>query len=367
MTPAACKMDRMRFLFGPLAWLGWTLHLSAATTSPTAAAPLAPEQVTMADRYSQTHRGLALVIVQNGRTLCDDHSRLPAAEPFRIYSGTKNFVALTCLIAAQNGLLSLDEPASLTLTEWRHDRRRAITIRQLLNQTSGLDPSPEMIGESRDQMAAAVRARLLAAPGNQFHYGPANYQALGEILRRKLARSDTSVEDYMHRVIFDPLDIDVPAWARDDAGNPLMHAGIQLTTGDWLKFGLFLLHRGAVGSRQLVQPRLFTQLFIGTSANPAYGLSFWLNRAEYGQQRMLDLQPAMDGEQLDAGGPRDIAAAEGSDKQRLYVIPSRNLVIVRFAAAVAASPTRISSRACSPASRIPTRGCIDYGACLKPI
>ena len=327
-------MDRLRFLSGPAVVLAWAALLLAtrADAAPPPPVPLAPKNVAMADLYSFSHRGLALVIVQGGRTLCDDHRRLPADVPFRIYSGTKNFVAITCLIAAQNGLLALDEPASLTLAEWRHDRRRSITIRQLLNQTSGLDPSADMIGEARDQMAAVVHARLRAAPGGEFHYGPANYQALGEILRRKLARSGTSVEDYMHRVIFDPLDIDVAAWAHDDAGQPLMHAGIQLTTGDWLKFGLFLLHRGAAGSRQLLQPRLFAQLFTGSDANPAYGLSFWLNRAEHGQQRMLDLQPAMDGEQLDAGGPRDIAAAEGSDKQRLYVIPSRDLVIVRFAA-----------------------------------
>jgi CubicO group peptidase (beta-lactamase class C family) len=311
--------------------LAATCVLAAALTM-TEPVPLAPEHVALADRYSQEHNGLALVIVQDGRTLCDDHSGLPADEPFRIYSGTKNFVAVTLLIAAQNGLLALDEPASLTLTEWRHDRRRAITIRQLMNQTSGLHPSADLIGEADDQMAAALHARTVAPPGDQFHYGPSNYQALGEILRRKLARTGTSVEDYMHRVIFDPLDIDVPAWAHDEAGNPLMHAGLQLTTRDWMKFGLFILHHGAVGARQLVEPRLFSQLFVGSDANPAYGLSFWLNRAEDGGQPMRDLQPAMDGEQLDIGGPRDIYAAEGTDKQRLYVIPSRHLVIVRFAA-----------------------------------
>jgi CubicO group peptidase (beta-lactamase class C family) len=294
-------------------------------------APLTSAHLALADRYSQTHGGLALVITQDGRTVCDDHRKLPADEPYRIYSGTKNFVAITVLIAAQNGLLALDERASLTLPEWRHDRRRAITIRQLLNQTSGLDPSAGMIGDARDQMAAAVHARLRASPGAEFHYGPSNYQALGEILRRKLAPRDISVEEYMHRVILDPLGLDTSVWARDDAGHPLLHAGLQLTTADWLKFGTFLLHRGAASGRQLVQPLYFSQLLTGTAANPAYGLSFWLNRRENGGQPMLELQPAMDGAQLDAGGPRGLYAAEGSFKQRLYVIPSRHVVIVRFA------------------------------------
>ena len=313
----------------PTAFLAAAILGAAVASHP---APIPPAHVQMALRYSLDHRGLALVIEQDGRVICDDHSRLPEDDPFRIYSGTKNFVAVTLLIAAQNGLLSLDEPASLTLTEWRHDRRSVITLRQLLNQTSGLDPSAGMIGDSRDQMAAAVHARLRAAPGTEFHYGPANYQALGEILRRKLDRTDTSVRDYMERVIFDPLDIDIAAWAHDDAGNPLLHAGIQLTTDNWLKFGRFLLHRGTADGKPLLTPHSYSQLWSGTSVNPAYGLSFWLNRTEDGGQPMKDLQPAMDGEQLDEGGPRDVYAAEGTDKQRLYIIPSRGLVIVRFAA-----------------------------------
>lgn len=348
-------MIRKSPLIGLAAWLGVTLHLGAAGSSITHVVPLSPDHVAMADHYSRAHHGLALVIVQGGRALCDDHSGLPADVPFRIYSGTKNFVALTCLIAAQNGLLTLDEPASLTLPEWRHDRRRTITIRQLLNQTSGLDPSAGMIGDAGDQMAAAVHAPLRASPGSQFHYGPANYQALGEILQRKLKRSGTSVSDYMHRVIFDPLDIDVAAWAHDDDGNPLMHAGIQLTADNWIKFGLLILHRGASGTKQLVEPRLFSQLFRGTDANPAYGLSFWLNRSEEGGQPMLDLQPAMDGEQLDAGGPSDLIAAEGSDKQRLYVIPSRDLVIVRFAAGGHFSDQDFLSRLLAGQARPDTR------------
>jgi len=295
-----------------------------------ASAPITPEHAAMAGRYSRSHGGLCLLIEQNGRVIYTDESGLSLDDPHRIYSGNKNFVALTFLIAAQEGLLKLDEPASLTLDEWRHDRRRGITIRQLLNQTSGLDPSGEMIGDARDQMAASVHARLVAAPGTRFHYGPSNYQALGEILRRKLAPSGRSVEDYMKDKVFDPLDIDIASWYRDESGHPLMHAGIQLSAQEWKKLGDFILLELSGNKKLLIDPELVRQLFTGTSTNPAYGMSFWLNRPETGGQPMRDLQPAMDGEQLDSGGPRDIYAAEGTSKQRLYIIPSRGLVIVRF-------------------------------------
>jgi CubicO group peptidase (beta-lactamase class C family) len=305
--------------------------LLAAALAVTAPAPITPEHAAMAARYSRAHGGLCLLIEQNGRIIYTDESGLSVDEPHRIYSGTKNFVMVAVLVAAHEGLLKLDEPASLTLTEWKHDRRRTITIRQLLNQTSGLDPSAGMIGDSRDQMAAAVHARLIAAPGTRFHYGPSNYQALGEILRRKLEPSGQSVEDYIKDKVLDPLDIDIASWYRDDSGHPLLHAGIQMSALEWEKMGDFVLRQLAESKNQADLHQLFAQVFNGTSANPAYGLSFWLNRPEHHSQPMRELQPAMDGEQLDSGGPRDIYAAEGSDKQRLYLIPSLGIVVVRFA------------------------------------
>jgi CubicO group peptidase (beta-lactamase class C family) len=303
------------------------------TTLPALASSteITSDHAEMAAHYSREHAGLCLLVEQNGRVVFTDEPGLSVDTPHRIYSGTKNFVAFAVLVAAQEGLLSLDEPASLTLTEWRHDHRRSITIRQLLNQTSGLDPSAEMIGDASDQMAAAVHAHLIAAPGDQFHYGPSNYQALGEILRRKLEPHGQSVEDYIKDKIFDPLDIDIASWYRDNSGHPLLHAGLYLTAEEWAKAGNFVLNELTGSKKQLIYHKLFTQLFIGTDANPAYGLSFWLNRPETHDQPMRDLQIAMDGEQLFSGGPRDIYAAEGSDKQRLYIIPSRGLVIVRFA------------------------------------
>ena len=73
-------------------------------------------------------------------------------------------------------------------------------------------------------------------------------------------------------------------------------------------------------------------LFIGHYANPAYGLGFWLNRPPPSPrlQPMTDLQLAIDGDQLYPGGPKDLVAAIGSEKQRLYMVPSLDLVIVRF-------------------------------------
>jgi CubicO group peptidase (beta-lactamase class C family) len=315
-----------RLMFVALLLLG-----SSATLLP---ANVTADNFAMAAAYSRSHGGLGLRVEQGGHVAFENYyPGFSATTPHRIFSGTKNFVAVGTLIAEQDGLLNLDEPASKTLPEWRGDRRRTITLDELLSQTSGLDPGGDVIYPARDQFAAALRVRLIATPGSQFHYGPVGYQAFGEILKRKLRPSGQSVESYLRHKVFRPLGIDIAYWKHDDAGNPLLHAGLWLTAEEWAKFGEYIKDEAKSLKKQLVNPELFPLLIKGHRANPAYGLGFWLNVPQKSPrpQKMSELLPAIDGEQIYPGGPRDIYAAEGSSYQRLYVIPSLDLVIVRFA------------------------------------
>ena len=287
----------------------------------------------MAAKYSASHGGLTLRVEQGGKLLYESYAPgWSSSTPHKIFSGTKSFVAVAALIAQQERLLSFSEQASDTLTEWKGDRRRAITINQLLSQTSGLDPDGDYIYPYADQMAAVVRVPLIASPGSQFHYGAVNYQAIGEILRRKLRSRHESVEDFIKEKVIDPLDIDVDDWVRDREGNVLVHSGLLLSTAEWAKFGNFINRLRSGKTQSLVQHPWIDTLFHGSAANPAYGLGFWLNRPppDPQLQSIKVLQLAIDGDQLYSGGPRDLVACIGSEKQRLYMIPSLDLVVVRF-------------------------------------
>ena len=320
-------------LFAPFAIL--TVALLTGAVSPCHADPvdITSAHFAAAAQYSRSHGGLGLRVEQNGKLVDQDYLRgFSESTPHRIYSGTKSFVAIGALIAEQEGLLTFDEKASDTLTEWRGDRRHSITINQLLSHTSGLNPDGGLIYPYKDQLAAAVRVPLIAAPGSQFHYGAVNYQAFGEILRRKLHAKGESVQDFLEDKVFDPLDIDIASWTHDGAGNPLIHSGISLTTEQWAKFGEFINRVKNGAPKQLVTSQGLAVLLSGHHANPAYGLGFWINRPppDPQLQSIKILQLAIDGDQLYPGGPRDLLAAIGSEKQRLYMIPSLNLVVVRY-------------------------------------
>jgi CubicO group peptidase (beta-lactamase class C family) len=289
------------------------------------------EHFAAAARYSATHGGVALRVEQGGKLLFESYTPgNSASTPHKIYSGTKSFFAVAALVAEKEGLLTLNEKASDTLTEWRSDGRRVITIEELLSHTSGLDTDLGRIYPYHDQLLAAVHVPLIDTPGARFHYSGANYQAFGEILKRKLRARHESVEDFMKDKIFDPLDIDIAAWTHDDAGNPLIHSGISLTPEEWAKFGNYVNRARTGRPTHLLPGQTLAPLFVGRAANPAYGLGFWLNRPPPDTQPIKILELAIDGDQLYPGGPRDLVAAIGSGHQMLYMIPSLDLVVVRF-------------------------------------
>jgi CubicO group peptidase (beta-lactamase class C family) len=308
--------------------------LACAFVAHADTAEITPAHFANAAHYSLTHGGLALRVEQGGRLLYESYAPgFSASTPHKIYSGTKSFFAVAALVAQKEGLLSLDEKASDTLPEWRGDRRCNITIAELLSHTSGLATNLGYIYPYRDQLKAAVRAPLIDTPGARFHYSGVNYQAFGEILKRKLRTRDESIQDFMEDKIFDPLDIDVDKWVKDDAGNPLIHSGLILSAEQWAKFGNFINRARNGLPTPVLSGDEIEPLFVGHACNPAYGLGFWLNRPppEPQPQSIKVLQLAIDGDQLYPGGPRDLVAAIGSGHQMLYMIPSRDLVIVRFA------------------------------------
>jgi CubicO group peptidase (beta-lactamase class C family) len=306
------------------------LLLATATCTP---AEVTADHFAMAARYSAAHGGLAVRVEQGGKLLFESYAPgFSASTPHKIYSGTKSFFAVAALLAEREGLLTLDEKASETLPEWRHDGRRTITIEELLSHTSGLDPDLDYLYPYRDQLEAALRVPLIDTPGARFHYGGVNYQAFGEILKRKLRPRGESIQDFMEDKIFDPLDIDVAAWTRDGAGNPLIHSGLSLSSKEWAKFGNYVNRARNGLPTHLLSGQLLAPLFLSHAANPAYGLGFWLNRPppDPRLQSIKVLQLAIDGDQLYPGGPRDLIAAIGSGHQMLYMLPSQDLVIVRF-------------------------------------
>lgn len=334
-SPPAWRKQATRLATIAIALLG------SACVGPGRAGDLNPQALQAAGEYSAARRGHSLLVTQRGRTVYENYSNgSNAGTAHKIYSGTKSFWAVATLVAAQEGLLDLDEPASKTIGEWRTDGRKDITIRELLNFTSGLDPNFRLHSRSQtDRNAAALKTTVVAPRGKAFTYGPSHGQVLCEILRRKLATRGEKPFGYLRRTVIDPLAIGRFEIRDDSKGNPLVASGFQLTARQWSKFGHLLLGRGSYNGRVIVPERQFDQLLRGSRANQAFGLCLWLNKgARSPAARDPDIEDMLEepwqkqnwrGACIASDAPADLYAAVGSAYNRLYVIPSLDVVIVR--------------------------------------
>jgi CubicO group peptidase (beta-lactamase class C family) len=301
------------------------LFLCAATT--TFAAPVNPNALRAAAAYSRSAGGTSFLALQNGQTLLEQN----ANEGHKIYSGTKAFWCLAGLAAAEDGLLSLDEEVANTIDAWKSDPRKSrITIRQLLDFSAGLEPLNGLHNDNPgDRDAIAIRAPIAAS--GRFIYGPAALQVFHAVLKQKL--NGESPTRYLERRVLHRMGLGSQRYMNDSAGNPLLAAGWILSARQWAKMGELVLNGGA----PVVSASSLAQCWRGSGANRAYSLGWWNNRnapggREFDIEKMLVppwYRQSWGGTVLCRAAPSEAVACIGSYYQRLYVIPSMRLVVVR--------------------------------------
>src|SRR5947207_10595411 len=246
---------------------GLAVLLVLLADSASAVTSLDPAAVSAAADYSARHRGVSFLAIQDRRTLLEQNAKTA----HKIYSGTKAFWDLTALAAAEDGLLNLDERVADTITIWRRDPQKAqVTIRQLLDFDSGLEPQFFLHEtQSGDRDAAAVRARMVAEPGRAFIYGPAALQVFHQVLKEKL-RGDSPTH-YLERHVLHRLSLGSQRYLTDTLGNPLLATVWILSARQWAKLGHLVLSNGA----PVISRNSREQCWLGPASTHALSLGWW--------------------------------------------------------------------------------------------
>lgn len=307
----------------------------AATANRSNQTSGARENCELAAEYNASHKGISMVVMKDGKLVYENYPNGGSATyAHELASGTKSFNGVVAIAAEEDGLLTLDEKVSDTITEWKKDPlRRQITIRQLLTLTSGVKGS---VGRA-PTYAEAIKAEVVPPIGEKFQYGAEPFQIFGEVMRRKLSKTHETEVDYLKRRVLNPAGIKVGKWREGADGMPLLPQGAAFTAREWAKFGELVRLKGrAPDGKQIISPERFDVLFEGTTGNPMYGLTWWLNRPIDDALRasVRTLTAATDLKYGTEGVPNDMVMAAGAGNQRLYIIPSENLVIVRQAAGI---------------------------------
>jgi CubicO group peptidase (beta-lactamase class C family) len=208
----------------------------------------------------------SLLLVRHGRIVLDAYYAPYTSDiPHRINSATKAVVGTLAAIAHKDGLLDRFDHPVLEFFGDRSiadvdDRKKAITVQNLLDMTSGidwtepLDGRPDSVIEMsrhQDWIKFILDRPMSSAPGEVFNYNSGGTHLLSGIIT-KLA--GMSASDYAKAKLFGPLGINVSNWARDPQGVSIGGFGLSLLPRDMAKIGYLYLRNGQWEDKALLPP-----------------------------------------------------------------------------------------------------------------
>jgi CubicO group peptidase (beta-lactamase class C family) len=275
----------------------------------------------------------AVVVVHRGGIVAERYAEgFDARTALPGWSMTKS--AMGALIGIRVGQGTLDLHAPAPVPEWRGatDPRAAITLDQLLRQSSGLEfgeatdeysaDLATMLFDRGDAAAYAAAKPLEHPPDTHWHYSSGTSNIVSRILRDSFDGDQAAYFGFPRLALFEPLGMRSAVIEPDASGSFVASSFMFATARDWARFGLLFLHDGVwLGERIL--PRGWVEY--STTPTPAapqgrYGAHWWLNAGE----------PEDPSDRPWPDLPTDSFAARGFEGQEVVVVPSRNLVLVRL-------------------------------------
>jgi CubicO group peptidase (beta-lactamase class C family) len=272
-------------------------------------------------------RTKAVVVVHDGKVIAERYAPgIDVDTPLLGFSMTKSVVNALIGILTQQGLVTPSMPAPIP--EWRRpdDPRREIEVEHLMRMTSGLDldetnsgfdPSSRMFLEN-DTAAYAVNTKMIAPLGTRWHYSSPTTQILSRIVRDAVGGPEQTLA-FAWRELFNPLGMRNVTLEFDAAGTLQGSTYMLASARDWAKFGLLYLNDGVVGGKRILHED-WVDFCAAATLDTDYAAGFWTNRSEHPNARG----------RVRLGMPRDSFFASGDLGQRIVIMPSQKLVVVRL-------------------------------------
>jgi CubicO group peptidase (beta-lactamase class C family) len=322
MTPDAATLQAAREVASPAT----TPTAPTVNTDPAIVDALARA---FAEPSSGPRRNVhAIVVLHDGKLIAERYAAgFSPDTPQLGYSMSKSVVNALLGILVRQGKLDMQAPAPVQAWKAADDSRHAITLDQLSRMTSGLDlteddsgfdPVSTMLLLKKDMATYAADAALRIPPGTKWEYTSGNTLILGGVLRDTVGGGAPGLIGFAHRELFDPLGMQHVLMEFDGAQTLVGSTRIYASARDWARFGQLYLDDGMLDGRRIL-PEGWSTYVSKQTLDSIYGAGFWTNTGT-----------EADGSHIIAGMPGDAYFASGMNGQRIVIVPSRRLVIVRL-------------------------------------
>ena len=280
----------------------------------------------MVGSHDETGETLALVVQHRGQLVAEAYADGVTADTTLIsWSMAKSITHALVGMAQMDGLLDVQAPTGIAM--WQDDDRKHITLQHLLEMRSGLawiedyvegnesDVIEMLFGSGKDDHAAyAINQQLSSTPGSEWYYssGTTNIVArlLGNVLGDKHG-SNMKTKSFIQERLFNAIGMTSATAQFDAAGTFVGSSYVYATARDFAKFGELYLRDGVWDGKRILPhgwvDHARAQTVIDDETGQGYGAHWWT-------------QP---------GEPNSIIAS-GYEGQQIFVLPERELVMVRL-------------------------------------
>jgi CubicO group peptidase (beta-lactamase class C family) len=273
-------------------------------------------------------RTRALVVVYRDTIIAEKYADgFNASTPLMGWSMTKSLTNAFVGILTKKNQLNLQTPAPVD--GWQNDQRKNITLNDLMHASSGLDwnefyggPSDatNMLFKLADAGGYAALSKSKHAPNTEFYYSSGTTNIISKIIRNTIG--DKDYHSFPYKELFHKIGMEHTTIEPDPSGTFVGSSYSYAPARDWARFGLLYLHDGVWNSERILPEGWVT--YTSTPAPAArrgeYGAQWWLNRGA--ENNTADrTYPDV---------PNDSFQCEGFEGQYVFVIPSKELVVVRL-------------------------------------
>jgi CubicO group peptidase (beta-lactamase class C family) len=261
----------------------------------------------------------AFIVVHKGNPVAESYSPpFHLHTRFQSWSMAKSFTNALVGNMVMEGKLDISKPVGLP--EWQNDGRRQITINHLMQMESGLQWNEDygtrsdvtvMLYCEHDFARYAYQRPLEFPVGNKWLYSSGSVNIINYLMRQAI-NDDDKYYTYAHSSLLHKIGIRNAVFEVDASQTQVGSSYIYATARDYARLGLLYLQDGMFnGERVLPEGWVNYTTTAAAQSEGAYGSLFWLNRNNY--------YPSL---------PQDMYSANGHEGQRLFIIPSKDLVVV---------------------------------------
>ncbi len=271
------------------------------------------------DTFLENSNTKAFIILKNGRIVLENYYQASDVTTLhRWNSAAKTLTASTIGIAQDQGYLTINHSTQDYLgdgwTTMTSEQEAAITVKNQLSMTTGGDYTL-----SNSNCTDPQCLRFYTDPGTNWYYHNAFYTLLQQVVTEA---TSIDFKNYFDSEIQSKIGMN-GFWF--DLGYFRLFSS---NARDMARFGLLSLNRGNWDGEQLIPASFFTEMTTPSqSLNKAYGYLWWLNgQADF---KLPSSTNTFSGKLIPTA-PDDLIAGLGKDDQKMYVLPSEQLVIIRL-------------------------------------